>query len=781
MIPSAADVLRRRAALAGFVVVSVGGTLQYREVARTRDFEPAALSQAKDVGGFYLGLHLQHADGRALPSSLIGLESRLAVSFSIVSVDQAGGPRSLEDFPGELLQSALDRGRVPMITWAPWTSTPGKPNHPDPAANREVVAALLRGELDDDVLAYAERLRELGGPVLLRFAPGADSPKSPWSGGGGHTPSDYRAAWQHVFRLFHTRGASNVGWVWTPASPESSAEYYPGEGFVDWIATDIHDGGAAPPDSERRSFSELYARFRPRFLAYGKPVLVGELGSAPGEGDRAAWYLETLTDIRSRYPEIRGLVVGQGRRAAPDWSGQLGDAIAAELRRLGSAPTVPRPEEPRSTSPTRRKRCLRGAPGRYELIVDGRPFYVRGVAYSPDDWREGRIPLSRRRLEEDFTAIRSMGANTIRRYGIGWYDHNVLTVAHEKDLKVLIGFWLAPDVDYLEDRDAARRYELQVVEAVEALRTYPAVLGWTLGNETWGHLDKHFGQPKLTRARRAYAELVERLAVRIHGIDPARPVMTALEHSGTFPGALRDFARYAPSLDVIAANSYYEPRLAALSATVESFDPSRPYLISEFGPDGYWDHDLGERQSNGLLRERPGTAKAEQYVNRWTQFIAPDRGRNIGGVAYCWRERQEGTATWFGLTDAYDRRKPAYFALRAAWTGEPPAGGPEVFSIQGRADQFEVEEVVEFFADARADDDLVFDWSLRRDEFRDTSADLEPFDAGRAVRVRLPGEPGVYRLYLHVSGADHRVDTASLALRVAPRGWLVARAFRGGR
>jgi len=777
MIPSAAGFLRRRAALAGFVVVSVGGTLQYREVARTRDFAPPEVSEAKDVGAFSLGVHLQHA---AMPSSLIALESRLAVGFSIVSVDQPGGPRRPGDFPGQLLRSALDRGRVPMITWAPWTAAiPGEGNHPGPAAGGEAVAALLRGELDDDVLAYAEGLRELGGPVLLRFAPGADSPKSLWSAGGGRSPAEFRAAWDHVVRLFETRGASNVGWVWTPASIETSTEYYPGDGLVDWIAIDIHDDGAAAP--EGRSLTELYAPLRPRLLAYGKPLLVGELGSAPGEGGGAAWYLEALADIRSKYPEIRGVVVGEARRAALDWNGQVGDAIVAELRRLGSAPAVPRREEPRPTSPTRRKRCLRGGPGAYELIVDGRPFYVRGVAYSPDDWREGRIPLSRRQLEEDFTAIRSMGANTVRRYGIGWYDHNVLTVAHEKDLKVLIGFWLAPDVDYLEDREAARRYELQVVEAVERLRTYPAVLGWTLGNETWAHLDKHFSQPKLTRVRRAYAELVERLAARIHAIDPSRPVMTALEHSRRLPGALRDFARYAPSLDVIAVNSYYQPRLAALSATVESFDPGRPYLTSEFGPDGYWDHELGERQSNGLLRERSGSAKAEQYVSRWSRFIAADRGRNIGGVAYCWRERQEGTATWFGLTDAHDRRMPAYFALRAAWTGEPPARGPEVFSIQSRADQFEVDEVVEFFADARADDHLVFEWSLRRDEFRDADADLEPFDGGRAVRVRLPDEPGVYRLYLHVSGGDHRVDTASLALRVAPRGWLVGHVFRGGR
>ena len=38
-------------------------------------------------------------------------------------------------------------------------------------------------------------------------------------------------------------------------------------------------------------------------------------------------------------------------------------------------------------------------PGAYELSVDGKPFYVRGVAYNPaHDWRDGHRPLTRREL-----------------------------------------------------------------------------------------------------------------------------------------------------------------------------------------------------------------------------------------------------------------------------------------------------------------------------------------------------------------------------------------------
>jgi hypothetical protein len=755
VIPNAAEWLRRRAALAGILVAAAAGTIQYREVFATRDPGSATASAKKGPGPFYLGVRLPRLDSGGLPPDLKALESRLGVGFSVVSLDRVEGPEILD----ELSAGVLDRGRVPMIAWAPWTTRRG-------------AADVRRASLDDDLRVYADRLRDLGGPVLLRFAPRPDEPGSPWSGSGGMGPSEYRALWRRAVRAFQERGASNVGWVWTPGASPAASAFYPGDELVDWIAADL--GGAAH-GCERRQFSELYAPLRPRLLAHDKPVLVSDVVSTPC-GDAGAWYLAALADIRSSYPEVRGLVTGDGWRAG-DWSAASAAAIAAELGRMRVAAVAPPAGEPRPASHRGRTPAVRGAPGAYELIVDGRPFYVRGVAYSPDDWREGSLPLSRRRIEADLDAIRAMGANTIRRYGTGWYDHNVLTVAHEKDLKVLMGFWLAPDVDYLEDRDAVRAYETQVVKTVEALHKYPAVLGWVLGNETWGHLGRHFHQPRLTAVRRAYAELVERLAVRIHEIDPSRPVMTALEHTAQFPGELREFARFAPSLDVIGVNTYYEARFAALSATVESFDPGRPYLASEFGTDGYWDHELSERQADGLLRERPGSAKAEQYATAWTRFIAPDRGRNVGGIAYCWRERLEGTATWFGLTDARDRRMPAYFALRAAWTGEPAGAGPRISSIESRARHFEPEEAVDFRADVPAGDGLVFEWSLRGDELQDADAGLEPLDGGRSVRVRLPREPGAYRLYVHASGGDGRVDSASLAFHVAPRARAAAHAF----
>ena len=37
-----------------------------------------------------------------------------------------------------------------------------------------------------------------------------------------------------------------------------------------------------------------------------------------------------------------------------------------------------------------------------------------------------------------------------------------------------------------------------------AYRDHPGLLGWTLGNEVWGLLKHHYGQPYLTRVRHAH-------------------------------------------------------------------------------------------------------------------------------------------------------------------------------------------------------------------------------------------------------------------------------------
>lgn len=129
-----------------------------------------------------------------------------------------------------------------------------------------------------------------------------------------------------------------------------------------------------------------------------------------------------------------------------------------------------------------------------ELYVDGKPFLIRGVCYSPvpiggtvdvDYFTEEYAPIFKR----DLPLLKAMGANTIRVYHAQpGYDHSAfLREAEANGLKVVLTFFLgnAFDNPVASEADRARIYELFASE-VRRHRQFPAVLAWIFGNELNG-------------------------------------------------------------------------------------------------------------------------------------------------------------------------------------------------------------------------------------------------------------------------------------------------------
>ncbi len=752
----------------------------------------------KELGGFYTGIYLPEAWGSDLEAALDQTRHQLRASVGIVSIYQSWGPWSLEHFPEKSLRRIQRSGAVPMITWEPWTSSfPQAQGDADLAQNRRVFAAILRGDFDSYILAYAKKVRDLNEPILMRFAHEPDNPQYPWSRTGGNGPDDFAAAFRYVVDLFNAVGASNAGWVYSPWTSAAVELYYPGPGYVDWVGVTLLNYGAAARDGRWRSFAELYEPFRAKLADLRLPVMLAEFGTTPYGGDPAGWLADALGRIDSDYREIRSLVFFHSDQDAhwiSDWRPTAETRFidwtfldrADALEAVRSALARPRfaggqavalgkgPVGYESGAPPSRSAAIRGAPGEFELIVDDEPFYIRGVAYNAGgSWRNGNLPPTRRQLETDFRRIRDLGANTIRRYGSGWYDRNVLNVAAEHDLKVLYGFWFDQDLDYTTETERLQRYEQQVVATVRAYRDHPAVLGWSLGNEVWGLLTHRYGQPHLTRVRHAYVRFIEHLARRIHELDPDHPVFAVHEHSHQLAGAIRDFRLGAPSLDVIGINSYYERHIRRLAGTMMEHDGSRPYLVSEFGPEGYWHRDYTARDELGFLREPSSQEKAELYVRRWNEYVDAHRGANVGGVAFCWRDRYEATTTWFGMSDTEGRLKPSYYALRRAWTGRSAPPSPSITSIvaDGRVGPPGSQIALRAQVRHAADDAPSYHWSVVGPDFRSEAGAITASERPEEVLVTLPLRPGRFRVLLQVRGT-HGLDERSLPIvvRAPPSG-----------
>ncbi len=753
------------------------------------------LVTSRDTGGFYTGIYLPEPTLDTVPATVTDIQNKHGLNFDIVSMYWFWGDDSLYQFPQETMRSIYARGAIPMVTWEPYMhGFAWVKDHPDLREDRKVFAAILKGTLDYYIIGMAERFRDLGEPIFVRMAHEPDNPQYPWSARGGNTPEEYTAAWRYVVDLFNKVGATNVTWVWSPWRTTDMAHYYPGDGYVDWIGLTTLNYGRAGVDGRWQSFEELYEPFRAWVKHHDLPVMLAEFGTTEYGGDRASWLASALSYVKRRCPEVRALVHFHSDRdrhwptrwrpatgaEAIDWTfvdDEPAATVVATWHRGLPAPSLQLAESSQEQLWGERKPAamstpaVTGEPGSFALTVDGQPFYIRGVAYNVSgDWRDGKLVPTRRQLENDFAAIRAMGANTIRRYGNSAYDHNILTVAAEHDLKVLFGFWLDHDVNYLTDDAKLAALEARVLDTVRRYRDHPAVLGWCLGNEVWGMLHHRFAQPYLAAVRQAHVQFVEQLAVKIKTIDPHHVVMVAHEHSPQLSGALLDFARGAPSVDVIGVNSYYQRDIDELHQLLWQADASRPYIISEFGPDGYWHATYTRQDARGQFLEAPASIKAMLYAQRWERHVQAHAGVNLGGVAYCWRDRFEGTATWFGLSDLEGQFKPAYYALRQAWTGQAAPTSPRVIDLRAVTGWSQGRDVPLHAVVRDASPRATISWRVHGPNFSGHGAALtvSPDDPTHAL-LRLDGAAGTYRVYVRVTepaDADHapRYDEINLPI-----------------
>ena len=583
-------------------------------------------------------------------------------------------------------------------------------------------------------------------------------------------------------------GATNVAWVWSPWKAEAFDDYYPGDVYVDWIGLTLLNYGSAAAGDSWLSFEEIYAPFRAPLERRHKPILLAEFGSTPYGGDQTAWLVDALGALETSHPEIGGVVFFHSNsdrnwptswRPTPHTEGvewqfiAPGDEVSPLSTAIGSLARNREFYQPHTTvqlggAPARTR--IAGAPGAYELIVDSEPFYIRGVAYNRGEGpSSGSVEPTRRVIDADFNDIVRLGANTVRRYGSSWADRNLLHAADAHGLKIMMGFWLDPSVDYLVDTKQLAEYEARIVASVKSYRDQPAVLSWTVGNETWGLLKHHFSQPYLTLVRSAYVEFVERMARRIKELDPARPVFTSLEFSAELPGALTAFTRAAQSVDALGINAYYARHLADIGRQVQVFAGSKPYLISEFGPDGYWDASETKWSIDGFALEPGDRVKARQYAERWRRFVAHGSGQNLGGVAFTWADRHEGSYTWFGLTDFKGRYKAAYFALQNAWLSEAAdTQPPAIFDLAINLDTAQKKPgntIVARLASPQSIDDATINWLLLDEATYEDAGLIDESNDGLAATVQLPKKAGRYRLYVFV-GKGKSVATASLPVLV---------------
>jgi len=326
--------------LESLLVRRVRGTSRTQELAWLEPFRTdAGALRAPDT--LLLGAYDGAVD-RTL-EEVLDLERSLEVALPLVQIYTAWGDAPDQGFPGRILEAIHALGSVPLVTWEPWLTTFENRLHPDLPlrADRDDhgLASIARGDYDFYLDEWARQAAAYEAPIFVRLAHEMNDPyRYPW-GPQNNEPQEFIDAWRRVVDRFRVAGAENVVWVWAPHVAYAGYEaYWPGDDYVDWVATGALNYGTVAYWSQWWTFEQIFGQHYDFLSGFGKPLMIAEFGSLAVGGDRAAWYREALEGLRVRFPQVKALlffhVEGDATVTAQavDWSFTRDSSVVQAVR-----------------------------------------------------------------------------------------------------------------------------------------------------------------------------------------------------------------------------------------------------------------------------------------------------------------------------------------------------------------------------------------------------------------------------------------------------------------
>ncbi len=324
-------------------------------------------------------------------------------------------------------------------------------------------------------------------------------------------------------------------------------------------------------------------------------------------------------------------------------------------------------------------RLIKFSNGEWQMTVDGKPYYVKGITYAPTEiglgpdndlnfdarwmfsdknkdgiidapytsWVDNVGKIGQKNPIGDFELLKEMGINTIRIYvpnnPINKYDPSLINKPLLRDLyqrfgiRVILGDFIGAytvgsgaswekGTDYTDPKERARMKAIVRAKVMD-LKNEPFVLMWVLGSENnlpSDYLGVNASRTNASSQPKAYAQFINELAQMIHEIDRDHPVAV-----GNLELGLIDYYKeFSPAIDVLGVNSYRGAEgFGSLFADAKDW-LDKPVLITEYGCDAYWegkgpDEDRQLKYLQGNLRDiiynMPG---------------GPGIGNTIGGVIF---------------------------------------------------------------------------------------------------------------------------------------------------
>ncbi|MDD5567850.1 MAG: glycoside hydrolase family 2 TIM barrel-domain containing protein [Candidatus Omnitrophica bacterium] len=352
------------------------------------------------------------------------------------------------------------------------------------------------------------------------------------------------------------------------------------------------------------------------------------------------------------------------------------------------AKTKPGASEIRKKSGSGKVYTTQYANGDWQLMVEGKPYIIKGVTYSPtkvgqspdegtqtswmlDDFNHNgkadgpydsyldtdakKVPVG------DFKLMKDMGVNTIRLY------HHPLKIDKEvlRDMyktygiRVIMGDFLGkyaigsgaawnPGTDYKNEEQKKKMIE-SVKQMVNEYKDEPFILFWLLGNENvYGYACNADSEPD------AFFKFANEVAKIIKSIDPEHPVAIC---SGDIL-FLDKFGKDSPDIDMFGTNAYRGNYGFGRFWKSVKEEADKPAFITEFGCPSY---------AEGKTTEEAQEAQADYHKASWEDIegnmaFKSGAGNAIGAVVFEWLDE------WW---KAYE---PSIHDTKGLWAGPFPDG-----------------------------------------------------------------------------------------------------------
>ena len=285
--------------------------------------------------------------------------------------------------------------------------------------------------------------------------------------------------------------------------------------------------------------------------------------------------------------------------------------------------------------------------GAFKLLVNGKDYYIRGGGGNTNFKKLGQI-----------------GGNSIRTWSATGAK-SILDSAYANGLSVTLGLEMGLErqgFDYSNQKMVNEQFE-RIKKEINQYKNHPALLIWGIGNEL-----------ELFTHKKEMWNAVQQIAAYLHKNDPNHLTTTML--AGVPQEHISEIIKRCHDLDLISINAFKD--LPYIKDKLHKSGWNKPYLITEWGPDGYW--ESSKTPWNAFI-EASSTRKAELCKFRYQNYIASS-GSCLGSYVFYWGHKQERTHTVFSLFNEKNMESETIDIMYQLWKGKKRANlAPKVSFI----------------------------------------------------------------------------------------------------